>query len=374
MVRAGTIGGTIAAVAAILIGILLNRPLATRTGIFRWTAKLSPALIGMLPALSPPQDQWGYTFEQLSKADLRGQNALVTGANSGIGFEVARALSKQGAAVTMACRNPQRCFQAADRIQTDEHYSNAPITPLMVDVSSLKSVQSAAKTFLKHNDKIDMLFLNAGIISAGAAKDGTLLLSEDGVEIVFATNVLGHHLFYRLLEPALQKSNMARVVLTSSLASFDPFGYGVATDLAKLNGMKASAIQSVRMYGRSKLAQIVWAKAVARKLGPKSSIYVNAMNPGAAKTVLMNKNPYFPQFLTNAKAWVEKRLLWTAEEGALTLLYLGVATEELKEKNIRGKYFHPQAVEVINPLSLDEALQDKLWSFCEDLVKDYIEN
>ena len=86
----------------------------------------------------------------------------------------------------------------------------------------------------------------------------------------------------------------------------------------------------------------------------------------------MNKNPYFPKFLTDIKSWVEERLIWSAEEGALTLLYLGAAVDEIKEKNIRGKYFHPQAVRVANPKADDEALREKLWAFCEDLVKDYI--
>ena len=373
MAGAGAIGAALAAITAILIGILFNRPLATKTGIFRWTTKLSPALIGVIPALTPPRDEWGYTFEHLSRADLRGQNAIVTGANSGIGFEVAKALSRQGAAVTLACRNPQRCFHAADRIRTDEEYSGAPVTPLMVDVSSLRSVQSAATTFLSHSSKLDMLYLNAGIISAGTNADGTLLLSKDGVEMVFATNVLGHHLLFRLLEPALQQSSMARVVLTSSLASFGTYEYGVATDLETLNGVKPSALDSPRLYGHSKLAQILWAKAVTRNLGPQSNVYVNSANPGAVTTVLMNKNPYFPHTLTRAKAFFEKRVIWKVEEGALTLLYLGVATDELREKNVRGRYFHPMAVEVENPLSMDEELQDKLLAFCDGLVKDYVE-
>ena len=64
--------------------------------------------------------------------------------------------------------------------------------------------------------------------------------------------------------------------------------------------------------------------------------------------------------------------MWTAEEGALTILYLAVAVDQLKEKDIRGRYYHPQSHEVINPLSLDEQLQDDLWDFSEELVADII--
>ena len=68
---------------------------------------------------------------------------------------------------------------------------------------------------------------------------------------------------------------------------------------------------------------------------------------------------------------VKNKLLWSSLEGALTELYLGVAVDQLKAKNIRGKYFHPQSVEVVNPLALDEKLQDDMWSFCDELVSPF---
>ena len=364
-----TIINSSVSLAAIGVGLLLS-PVAKQTCIFQ-PITLHPSLIGIIPAVTP-RNQWRYTFEQFSNVDLRGQNALITGGNSGLGFSVAKFLSERGAAVTLGCRNPQKCFQACDAIRTSEGYSGAPIAPLVMDVSSLKSVQSAAKAFLMHNDKLDMLYLNAGTLSAGTNDDGTLPLSKDGVEMVFATNVLGHHLLYRLLLPALRTATMARVIHTSSLASFESYSYGVATDLQTLNGEKSSAYHSLKVYGHSKLAQIVWTKAATRQLGDNTNIYINAMNPGAVKTSLMNKNPYFPQWLSDLKSWVEERMIWSAEDGALTLLYLGAATDDIKEGNLRGKYFHPQAVEVVNPKAEDTSLQDNFWSFCEELVKDFL--
>ena len=156
------------------------------------------------------------------------------------------------------------------------------------------------------------------------------------------------------------------------MASFESYSYGVATDLETLNGEKSSAYHSFKVYGHSKLAQIVWTKAATRQLGDDANIYINAMNPGAVRTSLMNKNPYFPKWLSDVKGWVEERLIWSAEEGALTLLYLGAAGDTIRETKTRGKYFHPQAVEVVNPMAEDEALQDKSWSFCEVLVKDFL--
>ena len=128
---------------------------------------------------------------------------------------------RQGTSVTMACRSPQRCFAAVDKIRKEDGYSGAPISPLIMDVSDLKSVQRSAKTYLKHNDNpLDMLFLNAGILYEEPEKGATeLLTSKDGIEKVFATNVVGHHLLYRLLEPALHNSTMPWVVSSSSIAS-----------------------------------------------------------------------------------------------------------------------------------------------------------
>ncbi len=190
------IGAILAAIAAIGVGLLVS-PLSRQYPIFHWINFISSSHTRVLPVLAPMP--WGYTFEQLQQTDLAGQTALVTGANSGIGFEIARALSQQGASVTLACRNPQRCFSAADKIRKDEGYSGAPLSPLVMDVSDLSSVQKAAKTFLQHNEDqpLDMLFLNAGIgmdpdlFEKGITK---LPLSKDGIEKNFATNIVVHHL------------------------------------------------------------------------------------------------------------------------------------------------------------------------------------
>src|SRR6056300_1618065 len=174
----------IAAIAAIIFGLLLS-PLSRQYPIFTWLARFDDSLIGLIPSLSPPKTSWGYTPEQLQQVDLRGQIALVTGANSGIGLEISKALSRRGASVTLACRSPQRCFKAVDEIKSDKLYSGAPVSPLIMDMSKLIKVQHAAKTFIHNNDKLDMLFLNAGIF-----QDESNPISDDGIETTFATNVV----------------------------------------------------------------------------------------------------------------------------------------------------------------------------------------
>jgi WW domain-containing oxidoreductase len=211
---------------------------------------------------------------------------------------------------------------------------------------------------------LDMLFLSAGIASAGVNSDGSVPLSEDDVELVFATNHLGHHLLFRLLEPLLEKSQMPRVVLTST------FPYIVATDLETLNSVSGTAQNLGYLYGQSKLAQILFAKFVAAR---NLSIYINTFHPGAVNTLSWQKNPMFPEWLkATVFAFLQQKFMWNATEGALTMLYLGVATDKLQAKNIRGQYFHPQVHPVVNEYALDQDLQRRLWNFCEELVQDFL--
>lgn len=389
-----TITATLVAAVAILLGLLLSPEISRHYAIFHWIPLLYPPFIGILPATQSVAD-WRYTFEEVRQTDLTGQVALVTGANSGIGYQIARALSRQGAAVYLGCRNPQRCFRAADDIRRDELYSGAPVSPLIFDLSSLKSIKSAGRSLLNQladvnqgDDKVDlpvldMLFLNAGIFSAagsnggdGNASRGTLPLTDDGIETVYATNVVGHHLLYRLMEPALRNAPMARVVSTSSLAGILWTDAGkVPSTLDELNRGKLSPINAFTIYGRSKLAQVAWTKALTRRLAEdqnSGNIYVNTAHPGAVRTEILGKNKWIPRFLFEISLWFQDRLLWSSEEGALTDLYLGLDTKALKENKIRGKYFHPQAVEVVNPYAEQVELQESVWTLCEQLVMQFI--
>mmetsp|Transcript_52700 Transcript_52700/g.111972 ORF Transcript_52700/g.111972 Transcript_52700/m.111972 type:complete len:388 (+) Transcript_52700:81-1244(+) len=383
--RQTKLGPVLASIVAIGFGLLLS-PLSRQYPLFRWITVIVPSSIGLVPSLT--RHRWAYSFEEVRSTDLRGQSALVTGGNSGIGFQICRALSRQGASVTIACRNPQRCFAAVDEIRKDDGYSGAPISPLIMDVSDLTSVQMAAKAYLQNNDNpLDMLFLNAGIASAKSEKGATQLpTTKDGIEKVFATNVVGHHLLYRLLEPALQNSTMARVVSTSSVASiWFLTSYGlpyfgndtsslIPSTLEKLNEGSSSFTKSVMLYGRSKLAQVAWSNALNRRLSDKSNIYVNAFHPGAVETPMVKKHisPFLPEFLVNTMSYINQRLLWTAEEGALTGIYLGVATDEIRSNNLRGRYFHPQSVEFDHPHMKDEELQENLWRLCEESVQNFL--
>ena len=282
MVKLIAVGATLVGILAVLIGLLFS-PIPRNLGLYRWLASRTPHLVGLTPAFLADDGEWGYTFEELYASDLTGQNALVTGANSGVGFETSLALARLGASVTLACRNPSKCTAAAEKIKSDNAFKGEKVSTMILDTSSLASVKKFSQLYLdEHKDaSLDLLYLNAGIGSAGINDDGSAPLSEDGIEMVFATNHVGHHLLWKLLHPLVAKSKMARVVLTASAASYDTFEYKVATDLETLNSVN---VKNFHVYGQSKLAQVLWAKKLTRELGANSSTYVNAVHPGAVDT------------------------------------------------------------------------------------------
>ncbi|GAX26371.1 hypothetical protein FisN_2Hh211 [Fistulifera solaris] len=366
-------GAYLAVFVAILVHVFLFTEIPRHIGVYRLLKQCAPPLEGLSPAFA--DEPWGFSFEDLNKQNLSGQRALVTGANSGIGYEVARQLAKLGAEVTLACRSVTKCAEAAASIQKEN--PKGPVMTTLMDMASLASVRESAHEYMLHHGgkALDMLFLNAGY-NYVPKKDGPkdcVPITADGMEEMFQVNYLSHHFLYKLLEPMLKRSDMARVVSTSSGSSFSTYSYRVATDLETLNGCKEPFMKGMEnlSYGQSKLAQIVWSKALTKRLGPNSNIYVNAFHPGLVRTPLVDKIFSEAPFMLKVFDKLQS-VLWSTEEGALTGHFLGVAKDRLASENIRGKYFHPQSKEVINELALDERLQEDLWNFSESLVQKFM--
>lgn len=405
---------------SLLVAFLLT-PFPRQWGVFEFLFSVHPFLVGILPLSISSEQRWGFTFEDLYgdggytdtiaqnryRDRLLGQTAIVTGANSGIGFQISLALARLGVSVTMACRNPSRCENAAKKIREDEivkqRLDNPDIVTMTVDTSSLQSVKDFCMDFRARTDDgegnplpLDMLFLNAGMSFAGLTEDGSLNLSEDGIERTFATNIVGHHLMYRLLEQSIRRSDElretpARIVQTSSCMSYTNFfRHKVATDLITLNGARA---QDPSLYAQTKLAQILWTQELTARLdaedintnqsNPNSIIYANAGNPGAVATHIWHTHKGLTMSLwarfCKYLARLHQSLFWTAEEGALTLLYLGTAVDGLQNKNVRGQYFHPQSTRMEPPKLFwrdnkkrTKVLQEKMWEFLDELVADFL--
>jgi NAD(P)-dependent dehydrogenase (short-subunit alcohol dehydrogenase family) len=242
-------------------------------------------------------------------------------------------------------------------------------------------VRNFAEQFLAKTDRLDVLVLNAGIASSSADR------SEDDIEPVFATNHVGHQLLYTLLESRIlatgEESGDARVVVAASAKHYSSYGDGVALSRADLNGRydeESGKAGGQVAYPQSKLANVLFTQEVARRMACKP-VFANSVHPGAVSTEIWG----------NAKKEVEirsakddntskmaglsavidyfKESMWTPEEGALTQVYLAAAAD-IKERDIRGRYFHPQAVETqpCQRHAHNLKLQKALWSFTEELI------
>jgi len=357
---------------SILAGLIVLTDIPTKLGVYRFHASQSLQHVGYTPAhhYGIP---WNFTKDEFEKCE--GQSAVVTGGNAGIGYELALGVARRGASrVTIACRNMEKCKDAAGKIKNEVKDPSVVVDAMHIDLASLDSVKAFARTY--GSGKVDMLFLNAGGLFTDYEKDCVDIVG--GVERVFLTNYLSHHLLYRLLEQQLNDG--ARVVSTSSCSSFYPYSYGVATDLETLNSCdKPYYNKNFRTrnysYGQSKLAQILWTRTLQKRVGNR--IFVNAFHPGAVNTNIWGKG------MDQAKAsrpsrnlisWLQTNAMWTQEEGAHNGLFLGLATQRLRNDGIYGRYFHPQGQEVLNPFATNVTLQDDLWRFSNDLVSTHLQD
>src|SRR5260370_485146 len=206
--------------------------------------------------------------------DLHGRVALVTGANSGLGLETTRALVAHGAHVIMACRSLDKAHQA--EIKLSEPFASVELAQL--DLASQASVRECADTIQQTHDRLDLLFNNAGVMAIPRRE------TPDGFEMQFATNYLGHFALTGLLLPTLLSTPSSRVVTLTSIARM--FAHG-RINFDDLNG-KHSYDRS-RAYGQSKLATLLFADELQRRLARAGSTTISvSAHPGYARTELQS--------------------------------------------------------------------------------------
>ena len=225
------------------------------------------------PTIALSFDRTGFRIHSLTfrpddlDVDLSGRRCLVTGANSGIGYESALALADLGAEVVLLCRSRERGEAAAERIR--EQTGNARVSVEELDVSRLASVRSAAARLQER--PVDVLIHNAGALPDERVE------TEDGLELTLATHVVGPFLLTRLLRPALEKSSDARVIWVSSGGMYT----------RRLNvrdpNWQEREYDGVVAYAETKRAQVVLAELWAEELRG-TSVVVNSMHPGWADT------------------------------------------------------------------------------------------
>ena len=205
-----------------------------------------------------------------SKKRLDGKTAIVTGANTGIGKETAIDLAKRGARVIVACRDVKKGSDAVRDIK--EASKSEEVILKKLDLASLASVRQFSEEILQEESHIDLLINNAGVMLCPYS------LTEDGFEMQFGTNHLGHFLLTNLLLDRIKESAPSRVVTVSSGAHF----YG-SLDFDDM--MWAHNYKSVGAYTRSKLANVMFSRELAKRLeGTGVSTY--SLNPGIINTEL----------------------------------------------------------------------------------------
>jgi len=279
-----------------------------------------------------------------------GRIAIVTGANSGLGFDTALALAGKGCSVVLACRNLDKAKAAQEKILA--RHPKARIECLALDLGSLKSVRAFAASFSKSHKKLDLLINNAGIMMPPYS------LSEDGFESQMAANYLGHFALTGLLLPLLSKTPGSRVVNLSSLAH--NWGAIRFDDLNFKNGYNKRAA-----YGQSKLACLMFAYELDRRLRKAGFKTLSvAAHPGVAAT---NLAQHFPRFLSVFFPLVGQ----SAARGALPTLYAALGADING-----GDYCGPRSMRQMrgepvkvgsNRASKDQAAAKRLWKLSEEL-------
>lgn len=237
--------------------------------------------------------------------DLDARTFIVTGANSGIGRETARALAGRGAKVFLACRSETRTRPVIEEITRET--GNAELEFLPLDLVDLSSVRAAAAAFLATGEPLHALINNAGV----AGRRG---ITADGFEFAFGTNHVGPFLFTSLLLDRLRDSAPARIVNVASTAHYD--APGIDFDAIR---MPTKSFTGMREYGVSKLANVLHAQELARRLdGTRVTTY--SLHPGVVASDIWRRVPWPVRPLM-------KRRMKSPRDGAKTSLYCATSPE-----------------------------------------------
>lgn len=284
--------------------------------------------------------------EVLHGLDLTGHTVLLTGANSGIGFESVRALAARGARAVAVARTERKATEALRR-------AGANGVPVAMDLAEPASVTRGAERVRYEVDRLDSIVANAGIMGLPEAT------ARYGYELHFLTNHLGHHLLVRELLDLL--ADEGRVVVVSSRAHRRAPPAGIEFD--NLSG--ARDYSPLKAYGQSKLANLLFAKALARRL-PHPGQTSNALHPGVIETELWrHMNPWLMKAVATAGRIVGR--MKSVEQGAATQCFLA-AHPAVAGKN--GLYFADCAAVRTSRRGADEDLADRLWEESERILRE----
>jgi NAD(P)-dependent dehydrogenase (short-subunit alcohol dehydrogenase family) len=287
--------------------------------------------------------------------DQTGRVAVITGSNTGLGFETAAALAAKGAHVVLAVRNLDKGKDAELLIR--KRSPNADVALQELDLTSLASIRTAAEQLRTDHDRIDLLINNAGVMYT--PKQTT----KDGFEMQFGTNHLGHFAFTGLLLDRMLSVAGSRIVTVSSV------GHRILADIHFDDLQWERRYNRVAAYGQAKLANLLFTYELQRRLAPHATTIAAAAHPGGSDTEL---GRYTPAALRPVIDLFFKRLAQEAAMGALP--QLRAATDPAV---LGGQYYGPDGfggmrgypkVVGSSKKSHDADRQRRLWAVSEELT------
>ncbi|XP_023942606.2 retinol dehydrogenase 13-like [Bicyclus anynana] len=282
------------------------------------------------------------------KTKLNGKVALITGGNSGIGFETAKDLAKRGARVIIASRNDEKSAEAVNIIKQET--GNDEVEYRHLNLLKLDNVREFAEKFNKEFDRLDILVNNAG---CGEIKKG---YTEHGIDLLMQINYIGPFLLTHMLLEKLITSKPSRIVMVSSflhfLGSLDP---------EELTNREP--VHTFTRYGKTKLCIILWAKELAKRV--PQGVTVNVLHPGLVGTNIFDKLNSVTRYIIHIVIYM---LYKTAEEGAQTIIHLCVSPN--LESSTGDYYQNCKKVKPFKPAE-DTDLARRLWEKSISIINKY---
>jgi len=278
-------------------------------------------------------------------SDMDGRTCVITGPTAGIGRATALALADRGARLGLVARNAEKLGALVEEIRGR---SGAEAVPFVADLSVQKDVRRVGAEILERFDALHVLIDNAGLFEMALHE------TADGLESTFAVNHLAYFLLTEILRPRLVESAPARIVVVAS----DAHRFA-DLDLDDLE-FRSRPYKAMRVYGTSKLLNILWTYALARRL-EGSGVTANCLHPGGVNTGLGDQNGR----VLAALARLVKVFMRSPERGAQTSVYLACSPDV---EGTSGRYFADCRERRSSAISYDEDLQERLWKISERRV------
>lgn len=319
---------------------------------------MSEKRIGIFSQIFPPKPTW----TTADVPDQAGKVVIITGGSGGIGQETARVLLSKGAKVYIAARSQEKSQKAIDELKKET--GNESVFFLKLDLSDLFAIKAAAEEFVDKESELHVLYNNAGVMYTPVDK-----VTEQGYDMQFGTNVLGHFYLTKLLLPVLtataknSPAGTVRVVNVSSLSHYNraPEGIRWSSVSPGNNSLEArEKLGTIKLYGQSKLGNILFSNELARRYGGEGIVSIS-LHPGVIKTDLT-------RYLGTLVQRLGRMIAYPVSYGAISSLYAGTAPAA---SELNGKYLTTWArVTLPDSQALDSELGKKMWEWCEEQDKD----